>query len=147
MAASAVAFSVLQYAGAAYLIYLGVRRLLSREEVVALADPAPRPLRRLFRDGFLVNLFNPKTALFFYAFLPQFAEASRGSIPVQIALLGVLATLVGLVSDAAYAAAAGSAGDFLRGSRRYRQFVRFGSGTVYFGLGVGALLASPTSSR
>jgi threonine/homoserine/homoserine lactone efflux protein len=147
LAASALAFSILKYAGAAYLIYLGVRRLLTPDEAVSFEAPARKPLTRLFRDGFLVNLFNPKTALFFYAFLPQFADPARGPIPLQIAILGVLATIVGLASDATYAAAAGTAGDWLRGSRRYRQLVRFGSGSVYVGLGVGALLVSPGSSR
>jgi len=147
LAASALAFGILKYAGAAYLVYLGVRRLLTRESAVTLDAPPRKSLGTLFRDGFLVNLFNPKTALFFYAFLPQFADPARGPIPLQIAFLGLLATLVSLASDTTYAAAAGTAGAWLRGSRRYRQFVRFGSGSVYVGLGVGALLANQGSSK
>ena len=87
---SALAFSVVKYLGAAYLIYLGVRTFLAREESQQAQVPASRSLSQLFAQGFLVNLLNPKTALFFYAFLPQFVNPGRGPIAEQILLLGML---------------------------------------------------------
>ena len=98
LAASATAFSVVKYLGAAYLIYLGVRQLRSRvAEANEVAPPAPPRLSRAFVDGFVVNVLNPKTALFFLAFLPQFVTVTRGAVPVQPAenLLGAEAWLPG----------------------------------------------------
>ncbi|MGN6536818.1 MAG: LysE family translocator, partial [Mesorhizobium sp.] len=112
LASSAIAFSIVKYAGAAYLIWIGLRKIFSREDNpdidVALK---PRSHARLFREGFVVNLLNPKTALFFLAFLPQFVEVGRGHVAMQIAFLGIVFTLLGLVSDGCYAFAAGTLGD------------------------------------
>src|SRR5438045_1870273 len=81
LASSALAFSIVKYAGAGYLIYIGVRRILSRTDTPAAQLELPRrSLGRLYRDGFVVNLLNPKTALFFLAFLPQFVDPSRGAV-------------------------------------------------------------------
>ncbi|HEY9566943.1 MAG TPA: LysE family translocator, partial [Thalassobaculum sp.] len=99
---------------------------------------------RLFRDGFIVNLLNPKTALFFLAFLPQFVEVERGHVATQIAVLGVLFTALGFVTDGCYALAAGTAGRLIRECRGYARFERFFSGTVFIGLG---LTAAFTGSR
>ena len=85
---SALAFSVVKYLGAAYLIFLGVRKLFSREEEKNVSAGQPQKLSRIFGQGVLVNLLNPKTALFFFAFLPQFADPARGSVAMQILLLG-----------------------------------------------------------
>lgn len=84
LAASATAFGVVKYLGAAYLIYIGVRRLLDRTPLAAATPGAPRRLRRAFLDGVIVNVLNPKTALFFLAFLPQFVTVSRGHVGEQI---------------------------------------------------------------
>src|SRR5215212_2383585 len=134
--ASATAFAVVKYAGAAYLVYLGVRRLLDRTPV----DVAYRrePLRRAFLRGIVVNVLNPKTALFFLAFLPQFVDADRGDVWFQVLTLGLVFVGLGLVSDSAYAVAAGSLGGVLR---RRRGLLRYGSGTVYVGLGAITALA------
>ena len=136
--ASALAFSVVKYAGAAYLVYLGVRKLLERDPDPSLAPPPPEPLRRAFWRGAVVNVLNPKTALFFLAFLPQFVDADSGGVWSQALVLGLLFVALGLVSDSLYALAAGTVGALLR---RRRRALRYGSGVVYVGLGAAAALA------
>ena len=132
--ASATAFSVVKYAGAAYLVYLGVRKLLERAPVNGI-ERRGEPLRRAFMRGVLVNVLNPKTALFFLAFLPQFVDADRGAVWSQVLVLGLLFVGLGLVSDSLYALAAGTVGGLLR---RQRAALRYGSGIVYIGLGAAA---------
>jgi threonine/homoserine/homoserine lactone efflux protein len=132
--ASAVAFSVVKYAGAAYLVYLGVRKLLERSAIDHVDRPA-EPLRRAFLRGIVVNVLNPKTALFFLAFLPQFVDPDRGAVWSQVLVLGLLFVALGLVSDSLYALAAGTVGGLLR---RRRNALRYGSGLVYIGLGAAA---------
>src|SRR5690606_31552036 len=115
LASSALAFSIVKYAGAAYLIWLGLKKIFSRAEPSAVETTLPRRrLMRLFRDGFVVNLLNPKTALFFLAFLPQFVDVSRGHVATQVAFLGLLFASLGLVTDGCYALAAGTAGNWLK---------------------------------
>jgi threonine/homoserine/homoserine lactone efflux protein len=138
--ASAVAFSVVKYAGAAYLIYLGVRKLLERESSVAV-ERCREPIRRAFTRGIVVNILNPKTALFFLAFVPQFVDADRGGVWSQALVFGLVFVGLGLVSDSLYALAAGSVGTLLR---RRRTALRYGSGVVYVGLGAAAALAKRT---
>jgi threonine/homoserine/homoserine lactone efflux protein len=135
--ASAVAFSVVKYAGAAYLVYLGVRKLLERRPVLAVDRP-PEPLRRAFVRGIVVNVLNPKTAFFFLAFLPQFVDRDRGAVWSQVLLLGLLFVVLGLMSDSLYALVAGSVGGLLR---RRREALKYASGAVYIGLGTLAALA------
>jgi threonine/homoserine/homoserine lactone efflux protein len=142
LASSALAFAVVKYAGAGYLIYMGVRRILKRTETPASPLKLPkRSLGRLYRDGFIVNLLNPKTALFFLAFLPQFVDSSRGAVPFQIAFLGLLFTLMGLTSDGLYALVAGTAGAWVKRRSRYLDWERYLTGSVFIGLGVTAALA------
>jgi threonine/homoserine/homoserine lactone efflux protein len=135
--ASALAFSVVKFAGAAYLIYLGIRKLLAREERVAV-DRGRESLQRAFLRGAMVNVLNPKTAIFFLAFLPQFVDADRGAVWSQALVLGLVFVALGFVSDSLYALAAGSAAGLLR---RRRTVMRYGSGLVYIGLGATAALA------
>jgi threonine/homoserine/homoserine lactone efflux protein len=136
--ASAVAFSVVKFAGAAYLVYLGVRKLLERPVVTEAGRAPPEPLRRSFTRGIVVNVLNPKTALFFLAFLPQFVDRGRGDVWSQVLVLGLLFVLLGLVSDSLYALAAGTVGGLIR---RRRTALRYGSGAVYIGLGALAAFA------
>jgi threonine/homoserine/homoserine lactone efflux protein len=103
LASSAIAFGVVKYAGAAYLIWLGVRALRTREIDVPDARPKPRSLRRIYTQGVVVNVLNPKTALFFLAFLPQFVDPGRGSVPIQVLVLGLTFIALGLLSDGTYA--------------------------------------------
>src|SRR5689334_5381535 len=107
IAASALAFSVLKWIGALYLIYVGVRMLLARAQTGALsdqADPLPAPLRTVFWQGFLTNALNPKVALFFLAFLPQFISAEAPSKPFAFAVLGLVFNLNGTLWNLAVAA-------------------------------------------
>jgi threonine/homoserine/homoserine lactone efflux protein len=138
--ASALAFSVVKYAGAAYLIYLGVRKLLERDERVDV-ERSRESLQRAFARGAMVNVLNPKTAIFFLAFLPQFVDADRGAVWSQALVLGLVFVALGFVSDSLYALAAGSAAGLLR---RRRHVMRYGSGLVYIGLGATAALAKRT---
>ena len=139
LASSASAFTVVKLAGAAYLIFIGLRRLLTPEPAPD-AEPVPTGLRRVYVQGFVVNLLNPKTALFFLAFLPQFVDPARGAVPLQVAILGVLFIGLGLLSDGTYALVASAAGRRLRASAGFRRVQRYLSGTVYVGLGVTAAL-------
>jgi threonine/homoserine/homoserine lactone efflux protein len=141
LASSATAFTIVKYAGAAYLILLGIQRLLTREEAVAVAVTPPRPLRRIFRDGVVVNVLNPKTALFFVAFLPQFVEPGQGATTLQILLLGLVFTVIALSSDSLWALAAGTVGSWLRRSRRYLGAKRWVTGTVFVALGLSTVKA------
>jgi threonine/homoserine/homoserine lactone efflux protein len=142
LAASGTAFSVVKYLGAAYLIFIGVRRLLDRTPLVAAAPGEPARLRRTFLDGVIVNVLNPKTGLFFLAFLPQFVTISRGHVGEQIVALGVVFVLLGAITDSLYAIGAGSAASWLRGSPRFLASERWISGGLYIGLGVAAALSS-----
>src|SRR5712671_1408526 len=90
LVASTNAFNVLRYLGAAYLIVLGIRTLSKRETAAGAVEVPPASLRRIFAQGVIVNLLNPHTALFFFAFLPQFVDPSKGAVPVQIVTLGLL---------------------------------------------------------
>jgi threonine/homoserine/homoserine lactone efflux protein len=142
LAASATAFTVVKYLGAAYLIYLGVRQLLARvhEPADVTATTAP-PLSRVFVDGFVVNVLNPKTALFFLAFLPQFVTVSRGAVSAQILGLGLIFVCLGLLTDALYAVTAGSAAQWLRARRGVALTRRWIPGTMYIGLGLATALS------
>jgi threonine/homoserine/homoserine lactone efflux protein len=136
---SAFAFSIVKYAGAAYLVYLGVRRLLTQEPT----DPVParhQPLATLFVQGAVVNVLNPKTALFFLAFLPQFVDPER-TVWTQVVVLGLTFVVLGFVSDGLYAVAAGTLARWLRVHRRP---MRYASGSIFVGLGVSAALAKRT---
>jgi threonine/homoserine/homoserine lactone efflux protein len=141
IAASETGFTIVRYAGAAYLVYLGVRKLLDP------APPAGSPATarsRLFLKGLVVQLLNPKIAIFFLAFLPQFVDASRGSVAPQILLLGTIFTVLAILSDGAYVLLAGAIGRWLRSGGRGGRVLGRVSGGIYIGLGVSAAL---TGSR
>ena len=133
---SAVAFTAVKIAGAVYLVGLGLWTLFARRAEQEVALGGERNLRRAFAQGIVVNVLNPKTALFFLAFLPQFVDPNASHPAVQIAFLGVLFALLGLVTDSLWALAAGTAGGVLRRSRRVARGQRYVTGTVYVGLGV-----------
>ena len=136
LAASALAFSTVKYLGAAYLIYLGITTLLKKPEAQKKIVVEPKPLWQIFRQGFVVNLLNPKTALFFLAFLPQFADPARGSVPLQTFILGLIFVTIALLSDSIYALLAGQLGGWLKQSQSFQQRQRYFSGSVYIALGV-----------
>jgi threonine/homoserine/homoserine lactone efflux protein len=141
LVSSATAFTVVKLAGAAYLIVLGLWTLLSRSAAGDVLLGGERRLRRVFAQGVVVNVLNPKTALFFLAFLPQFVDPHRGHATLQIALLGSTFAALGLVTDSVWAVGAGAAGDVLRRSRHFARVQRYVSGSVFVGLGVVAALA------
>ena len=142
LASSALAFGLVRYAGAAYLIYIGLQRILKRADAPSLPTALPRrSLGRLYREGFIVNLLNPKTALFFLAFLPQFVDSARGAVAMQIAFLGVLFTLMGLTSDALYALVAGTAGAWIKRRSRRMDWQCYVTGSLFIGLGLTAAFA------
>lgn len=133
---SALAFDVVKYLGAAYLIYLGVRKLLVSEEVTASGEIMPESLSRIYWQGFAINLLNPKTALFFFAFLPQFVDPGRGNVTAQTLFLGVLFVGMAIITDSMYALLASSLADRLRGSQHFQKGQRYFAGLVYVGLGI-----------
>jgi threonine/homoserine/homoserine lactone efflux protein len=147
LASSAVAFDVVKYLGAAYLIVIGVRRLAGLERAPEKRPRGARNLGRLYRQGIVVNTLNPKTALFFLAFLPQFVDPSRGVAWVQILLLGLLFATLGFLSDGTWALVAGTLGDRLRRSRRFPGIQRYVSGSVFVGLGAVAALSAPVKQN
>lgn len=137
---STLAFNLVKYIGAAYLIYLGINKYLEKEPAEAV-EVEPLPLRSVFYQGIVVNLLNPKTALFFFAFLPQFINPEAGSTSGQILLLGLLFVGLALLSDGAYALLAGSLRPLLRGSQQVVRRQRYFAGTMYIALGITAALA------
>jgi threonine/homoserine/homoserine lactone efflux protein len=145
LASSASAFTAVKLAGAAYLIGLGIWRLLGRGEDGAQTAPAAAAHRRLFAQGVVVNVLNPKTALFFLAFLPQFVDADRGSVALQAATLGTVFVVLAVVSDSIYAVSAAALADRIRGSEGARQVKRFVSGGIFVALGVTAATARRTA--
>ena len=138
--ASATAFGIVKTLGAGYLIYLGIRTLFARGPAASVEASAPRPLYRLFRDGVVVSVLNPKIAVFFLAFLPQFVEPSRGPVPQQVLLLGLIYVGLALITDSAYAFLAGSLRHWLGGRMMQGPLPRYASGVVYLGLGVSTAL-------
>jgi threonine/homoserine/homoserine lactone efflux protein len=140
MMSSATAYAAVKYAGAAYLFYLGIRKLRERQPSGGPGEVKPTSLRRIYAQGVVVNALNPKAALFFFAFLPQFVSASRGHVTMQFVALGMIFALMGLVTDSLWALTAGTAGGWLRGrgiARRERYIV----GTVYMGLGLATAIS------
>jgi threonine/homoserine/homoserine lactone efflux protein len=146
LASSALAFDVVKYLGAAYLIAVGLRRLAGWEREAGPQARDPRDLGRLYRQGIVVNTLNPKTALFFLAFLPQFVDPGRGTPWLQILVLGLLFAALGFFSDGTWALIAGTLGERLRRSRRFPAVQRYVSGSVFVGLGAVAALAAPAKN-
>lgn len=146
LASSALAFSVVKYAGAAYLVLLGVRKLLAKDDGDPLLEASrPRSLRRIFVQGAVVNVLNPKTALFFLALLPQFVDVTLGAVWTQMVVLGAVFMALGIVSDSTYALVASKAGGWLRSSVRFRRAQRYVSGGIYVSLGAAAALSGSRS--
>jgi threonine/homoserine/homoserine lactone efflux protein len=143
LASSASAFTVVKLVGAAYLIALGAWQILGRgrNDVADEARPAPASSRRLLAHGVLVNVLNPKTALFFLAFLPQFIESGHGPVALQAALLGCLFVAIAVVSDCTYAVVAAAFAGTLRGSAAARRVQRYVTGSIFVALGVSAATA------
>jgi threonine/homoserine/homoserine lactone efflux protein len=143
LASSAVAFSVVKWLGAAYLIWLGLRRIFGGDEEEDVSVE-PERLPRVYLQGVVVNVLNPKTALFFLAFLPQFVDPARGAAWTQVLLLGATFVVLALCSDGLYALLSGTAGGWLRRRMKeasFRRGQRFLSGGVLIALGAAAAVS------
>lgn len=137
LARSAVAFSVVKYAGAAYLMYLGIRALLSKEEFASSAEEAfPARLRSFFLRGLTMNLLNPKVAVFFLAYLPQFASPGTGGVALQLLALGLIFALLSVVIFSTIALFSGTLGARLSRNPRFASVLQWLTGCVLVGLGV-----------
>ena len=144
IAASETGFTVLRFAGAAYLVVLGVQRLRAAP---GSTRPATGGRSHWYLRGLLVQLLNPKIAVFFLAFLPQFVASARGPVAVQTLVLGALFTALAVASDGAYVLLAGAMRNRLSGIRRSERRLARLSGGVYIGLGVAAALSGPARSQ
>lgn len=146
LATSEIAYDVVRFAGAGYLVYLGVRRLLDRavpagDDAVA---PKPKPLSRLFGQGVVVGVLNPKAALFFFSFLPQFVDQGRGAVAAQMVVLGTLVVAITLLSDCGYATLAGGVAQSLLRKPKIVRRQQVVAGCVYIGLGIAAAVSGPS---
>lgn len=137
LATSTTALTVLRWAGAAYLVFLGVQRWRRAEEP---PSPTPAALGRIFAQGTLTQILNPKVAVFFVAFLPQFLDPARPFVP-QVAALGVLYIAIAVTVDMSYVLAASAARRLLRSPTAQRRTAR-ASAATYVALGVGAAASS-----
>ncbi|HEV2978267.1 MAG TPA: LysE family translocator [Casimicrobiaceae bacterium] len=143
---SSLAFTVVKYAGALYLVYLGVQALRASDPNGATRYAAPAQLRRVFRDGFVVALLNPKTTIFFAAFLPQFMSTETASL-VQSIALGSMFVAIAAVTDSAYALSAARLGPVLGRAWRVRAMARYLSGGAFIGLALCTVLAASERAR
>ncbi len=138
-----MAFNIVKYLGAAYLVYLGLAKLFTR--LPGAEEPAkrsePQSLKQIFRQGLVVAVLNPKTALFFLAFLPQFVDKSRGQVSLQLLMLGCLFVLMAILSDGMYALLASSAGQLLKSRSLVGWVERYVAGFIFVGLGIAAALS------
>jgi threonine/homoserine/homoserine lactone efflux protein len=139
IASSATAFTVVKLVGAVYLIVVGIRRIAGRDDSEQV-QAQPAPMRRIYRQGVIVNVFNPKTALFFLAFLPQFVDRGA-SVPPQVALLGLTFAAIAFASDCSYALLADLLAGRIRRSGRGARARRFLSGSIFVALGATAAAA------
>jgi len=133
---SALAFDIVKYLGAAYLVYLGIRKLISPASQFQKEQFKRESLWRIYWQGFVVNILNPKTALFFFAFLPQFVNPHIGNTTGQTLLLGLIFVGLGTVTDSLYALAASSLGAKLAENKRFQKGQQYFTGLIYVGLGI-----------
>ena len=133
---SALAFDMVKYLGAAYLIYLGIRKLMATDSTVEDDAVKQESLSRIYWQGFAVNILNPKTALFFFAFLPQFVDPAKGNVIGQNLLLGAVFVGMAIITDSMYALVTSSIASKLTSNRRFQKGGRYFAGLVYVGLGI-----------
>lgn len=135
IAACATLFTVVKYLGAAYLVYLGMRELFKKAPAGLEADRLAVTAAQAFQQAVLAEVLNPKTALFFLAFLPQFAAPENGHVAAQLASLGTLFALIGFVSTIIYSLVAGRLGTFLRRNPLVLKWQGRVVGSIYVALG------------
>jgi len=125
-----------KYLGAAYLIYLGIRKLLTGDNSAEDDVIKQESLSRIYWQGFAVNILNPKTALFFFAFLPQFVDPTKENVVWQTLLLGAIFVGMAIITDSMYALLASSLAGKLTGNKRFQKGQRYFAGLIYIGLGI-----------
>ena len=133
---SALAFRIVKYAGALYLLYLGIKTLKDRSSLTFAPGNPPRQLRALFWQGVLSNVTNPKVALFFLAFLPQFVHPNQGHVPVQMIVLGLIFAFFGVIYLSSLGYSAGHVGTWIAQHPRYLKPLRWATGGIFLGLGL-----------
>jgi threonine/homoserine/homoserine lactone efflux protein len=141
IASSATAFTIVKLVGAAYLIVVGIRRILAGDSEETEPRALRAPLRHIYRQGVVVNVLNPKTALFFLAFLPQFVDPQRGAVWPQVAVLGVSFVSVAVLSDMTYALVSDAIAGRIRRTGTGAKMRRWLTGGVFVALGVTAAVA------
>lgn len=135
---SDAAFTAIKLIGAVYLVVLGLRMLRNRHGLAALHDATevPKGTRRIVREGFIVGFTNPKAVVVFTVVIPQFADPSRGHVPLQLLVLGIVFLTIGVISDSAWAIASGSARTWIARSRGRLEALAGAGGVVLIGLGL-----------
>jgi threonine/homoserine/homoserine lactone efflux protein len=146
LAISSLAFSILKYAGALYLVYLGVQMLRATPAAPTVVRRTSGGAGRIFRDGFVVALLNPKTTIFYAAFLPQFVTPGPWSMH-QTMLLGTIFVVIAAITDMIYVLAAGAIAPRLAAAGRLRRHARIGAASTFIGLGVYTALAKSSMER
>lgn len=142
LVSSAVAFNIVRWLGALYLIGLGIQTLLKEDgESVVVADNQSDDLGVVFTQGVVVNVLNPHTALFCFAFLPQFVNPASGHLPIQMMTLGLLFVVLSAITDSGWAIASGTAGNWIKAHPRFARNQRYVTGGALIGLGATAALA------
>jgi threonine/homoserine/homoserine lactone efflux protein len=133
---SVAAFNIIKYFGAAYLLYLGIRKIISKDVSEKHTSGIQKTPSELFRQGIVVNILNPKSALFFLSFLPQFVNTSRTSLSFQLMILGLIFVTLGILTDGLYAIASASAGKWFRNNKLFYRVQKYFSGGIFIGLGL-----------
>ncbi|MCL1601731.1 MAG: LysE family translocator [Actinomycetia bacterium] len=144
LASSSSAYSILKWAGVGYLAWIGYQTLTARDEVFAAPEMQPQSLRRVFTQGVVVNLLNPKVAIFFLAFLPQFIDPASANPALQTLVLGMTLVVIGLLSDTIYAIIGGHLGELFRRRPGAARATRLTAGITYLTL---AGIAAATGTR
>jgi threonine/homoserine/homoserine lactone efflux protein len=144
---SALAFAAVKYLGAAYLIYLGIQKFRHEEPLELNGEGPSIKLSRVFAQGIVVNVLNPKAALFFFAFLPQFVDPNRGNVAAQILFLGLLFALLGATTDTFWALTSGTLANLFRRNPQAMRTQRLVSGGILISLGVATALAGATPKK
>lgn len=144
---SATAFEVVKYIGVAYLVYLGIQMLLTKPQKIEQPTVEQSPASTSFRQGFLAEILNPKTALFFLAFLPQFVQHNGQSVTVQLLILGITFVVMSALYTILLAIVTSFIGEkiFTKTTNNGSRWIEKAVGFVYIGLGV--KLALQTQSR
>ena len=131
-----IAYDIIKYVGAAYLLYLGIRFILNHEEMQTSSYDRKADFRKAFFQGSLTTLLNPKVALFYVAFLPQFVDPTRGHVPLQLLILGLLFNITSLAVDTSVALLASLLGTWLKRRSRAEKLIHWLTGSLLVGLGV-----------